>query len=170
MTSERLHAALEAGTWDLHWSIKDSFLAYFHALPERKIELFDDASLEEQTGCLVFPFAGQQATSDGAVTRIEFSGDVRLQAHGGMLLVILMKPWIEISGNNIALSFVDLMAWPDTSRREIIGTLIDEIIEVSDNVLEIPVKLTTNAVEIFNNVYPAGTAMAPVRLISQISV
>lgn len=168
MTSEPLNAANQEGAWDLHWSIKDSFLNYFHALPDGKIELFHEASLEEQTGCLVFPFAGQQTTSEGATTRIEFSGDVRLQAHGGMLLVILMKPWIEISGNNIALSIVDLMAWPDTSRREVIGTSTDKIIEVSNSVFEIPVELTENAVEIFNNVYPAGTAMAPLRLVRQI--
>lgn len=143
---------------NLSWGIKNSFLNYIESLPDCRIATNDGSFRDEQTGAFVFPYTGRTEL-DGDDYRLEFAGDVRMQAHGGMLLIIFMNPWLTFSENGVELSVVDLMYWPDTSKREVLGT--SGAAEGS----EFPLALTASALETFNNVYQAGEPLAPAKLV-----
>ncbi|RSZ63828.1 hypothetical protein EAH68_06220 [Corynebacterium hylobatis] len=145
-------------TADLAWGIKHSFLGYLESLPDCMITTEDGASRDEATGAFVFPSA-RRIELDGNGYRLEFKGDVRIKAHGGMLLVIFMHPWLTFLDGRVELSVVDLMHWPDTSRREVLG--------ISDTThgTEFPLRLAESALETFNGVYQAGEPLDPVKLV-----
>lgn len=149
---------------DLAWGIKPSFLSYLEGLDDFVTVTDDGVYRDESSGAFIFPFASYAELPGGGV-RFEFKGDLRLKAHGGMLLVILMNPWLTMTDEGAELSVVDLMAWPDTSRRETIGVPAGKPEKLGDGVLEVPLQLAASGVEMFNNVYPAGTDLSPARLL-----
>lgn len=153
------------GLQNLSWGIKVSFLSYLEGLDDFAVVTNDEVRRDESTGAFVFPFAARTQLPGGG-HRFEFRGDLRLKAHGGMLLVIIMNPWLTMTHEGAELSVVDLMAWPDTSRREAIGISTKNPEDhVNNGVLEVPLQLTAAGVEMFNNVYPAGTDLAPARIV-----
>jgi hypothetical protein len=152
------------GPRHLGWGIKPSFLSYLDGLGDSVTVTNDGVSRDESSGAFIFPFDAYTELPGGGF-RLEFRGDLRLKAHGGMLLVILMNPWLTMTHEGAELSVVDLMAWPDTSRRETIGVSAGNPEEHGNGVLEVPLQLTANGVEMFNNVYPAGTDLSPARLL-----
>lgn len=152
--------ATEKMSGHLAWGVKTSFLAYLQGLEDLQITTNDGVRVNETGDLFTFPFAASTELSDGR-RRLEFDGDLRLKAHGGMLLVIFMKPWLEITPDGAELSVVDLMAWPDTSRREVIAVSTEEYRFAESSDFEIPMQLTAAGVETFNNVYPPGAALAP---------
>lgn len=145
-------------TATLSWGIKRSFLGYLEGLPDCMIATNDGASRNGSSGEFRFPFARRTELSGGD-HRLEFEGDVRIKAHGGMLLVIFMRPWLTFTDGRVELSVVDLMYWPDTSRREILGT------SETTQGTQFPLTLADTALETFNNVYQAGEPLDPVRLV-----
>ncbi|MCS5478136.1 HtaA domain-containing protein [Corynebacterium sp. YIM 101645] len=145
-------------TADLSWGIKRSFLGYLESLPDCLITTEGGADRDEASGAFRFQYA-RKTELDGGGHRLEFNGDVRIRAHGGMLLVIFMNPWLSFTGSRVELSVVDLMHWPDTSRREILG-----ISENTDGT-EFPLNLAESALETFNGVYPAGEPLDPAILV-----
>lgn len=147
----------------LDWGIKPSFLSYLQGLEDLHVTTNDGARVSELGESFIFPLAARRELSDGGI-RLEFNGDLRLKAHGGMLLVILMNPWLTITPDGVELSVVDLMAWPDTSRRESIAISDEGYRYAGNGDLDIPLRLTANGVETFNNVYPEGTVLAPARV------
>ncbi|MFH5824556.1 HtaA domain-containing protein [Georgenia sp. AZ-5] len=157
-------AGLGHGPRDLAWGIKPSFLSYLDGLGDSRIVTNGGVHPGEPGDAYVFPFVARTELSGGGV-RLEFGGDLRLTAHGGMLLVIFMNPWLTMTPEGAELSVVDLMAWPDTSQRETIGISAGDHQESGNGVLEVPLKLAASGVETFNNVYPAGTELAPARLL-----
>ncbi|AGN17746.1 hypothetical protein J433_00790 [Corynebacterium glutamicum MT] len=151
-------------TTALAWGIKKSFLGYLENLPDCMFAENDGASRDPDTGLFQFPFQRRVELDEGGY-RLEFSGDIRIKAHGGMLLVILMNPWLEINERGIELSVVDLMHWPDTSNREVIGHSPITVAPENLRSQEIPLILAESAVETFNNVYQPGEPLDPVVLI-----
>lgn len=145
-------------TASLSWGIKRSFLGYLESLPDCIIATNDGAYREESSGTFVFPYVGRTELGGGH-HRLEFKGDVRIRAHGGMLLVIFMDPWLTFTDGRVELSVVDLMHWPDTSRREVLG--VSDLVQGA----EFPLILAESALETFNNVYPAGVPLDPVKLL-----
>lgn len=141
----------------LAWGIKSSFLGYLESLPDCTIGTGGGAWRDAGTGRFHFPLAQRVELDDDGV-RLEYSGEVRIQAHGGMLLVILMNPWLSIGAGRTEFSTVDLMFWPDTSHREVLG------VSGITSGTEFPLTLAESAVETFNNVYPAGEPLDPVFL------
>ena len=141
----------------LAWGIKSSFLSYLESLPDCTVSTLDGAWRDATTGQFHFPLEQRVDLSDGGV-RLEFRGDVRIQAHGGMLLLILMSPWLSIGTDRTEFSVVDLMHWPDTSHREIMG------VSGTTSGPEFPLTLAESAVETFNSVYRAGEVLDPVIL------
>lgn len=144
-------------TASLSWGIKRSFLDYLESLPDCVIATNDGAYREDSSGVFVFPYVGRTELRGGH-HRLEFNGDVRIRAHGGMLLVIFMNPWLTFTDGGVELSVVDLMHWPDTSRREVLG--VSDLVQGT----EFPLTLAESALETFNNVYPAGVPLDPVKL------
>jgi hypothetical protein len=84
-----------------------------------------------------------------------------MRAHHGMLLVILMDPWLTETEDGIELSVVDLTAWPDTSRRQVLGRgpAVPGLL-AGEGPVSVPLELAAESVELFNDVYPAGTPLA----------
>lgn len=146
----------------LSWGIRTSFMRYLHAIEDFKMGAADGASINDSADEFSFPGSTQTELANGGV-RLEFSGELRLQAHGGMLQVILMNPWLSFTPNGVELSVVDLMAWPDTSRRETIAVSPAEVAAVPLP-REIELVLTATGAETFNNVYLEGTPMLPAKL------
>jgi hypothetical protein len=153
-----------SGPRHLAWGIKPSFLSYLDGLGDSAIMTDGGVRRDESGEDFVFPFTGREELPGGGV-RLEFGGDLRLKAHGGMLLVIFMNPSLTLTSEGAELSVVDLMAWPDTSRRETIAVSAGEPNNLENGTLEVPLQLAANGVETFNNVYPAGTTLAPARLL-----
>jgi Htaa len=152
------------GPRNLEWGIKSSFLSYLDGLGDSVTVTNDGVRRDVSCDTFIFPFDAYTELPGGGF-RLEFRGDLRLKAHGGMLLVILMNPWLTMTHEGAELSVVDLMAWPDASRRETIGVSTGNPEERGSGVLEVPLQLTANGVDLFNNVYPAGTDLSPARLL-----
>ena len=151
-------------TKSLRWGIKDSFIAYLDSLPDASFRVEGGARETVIDGRRewVFPFVDSE--EGPSFTQLNFAGELRISAHGGALLVVLMRPGLRLMPDRAELSFVDLMRWPDTSQRELVGegAGVDPSTDAHD--VSVPLRLTVNAAEIFNGIYPAGTAMAPVIL------
>lgn len=145
------------GVQRLSWGIKRSFLNYVESLPDCMVTMDKGVVRNPQSGEFEFPLASREDLNEGY--RLEFGGDLRIKAHGGMLLVIFMDPWLTVTGSGVELSVIDLMHWPDTSRREVIGH------SPNPTGPEYPMVLAETAMETFNNVYQVGEALDPVRLV-----
>lgn len=151
--------------YQLSWGIKRSFLRYLESLPDCAIATNDGATRDGESGEFCFPFMAKTELDENSY-RLEFSGDARIKAHGGMLLVIFMNPWLTFTESSVEFSVVDLMAWPDTSQREVLGVSpLGASTEPEASVAtEFPLRLAESAVETFNNVYQAGEPLEPVKL------
>ncbi|QCU79589.1 hypothetical protein E7744_14805 (plasmid) [Citricoccus sp. SGAir0253] len=161
-TTARQDALAEESAQCLSWSIKASFLQYLDTIEDFSIDARDGARHDTGSRSFLFPLTAREALLQGGV-RLKFGGQVRLKAHGGMLLLILMDPWLELSAAGTELSVVDLMSWPDTTRRELIGWSAERPLAAGRELVEVPLQLADSGVEMFNGVYPAGTDLAPAR-------
>lgn len=154
---------------DLVWGVKDTFIEYISSLPDGVIAPFGGAEeySEAAHNEWLFPFTRQEA--EGSSLRVEFGGELRIRAHHGMLLVILMSPWLTFSGNEATLSVVDVAAWPDMTQRQAIarGPVSWGTDTTGDTDVSVSLSLSDEAVELFNEVYAPGTALAPARLVAR---
>ena len=154
---------------DLVWGVKDTFVGYISSLSDGVIAPFGGAEEYLPAGGneWLFPFTRQEA--EGSSLRVEFGGELRIRGHHGMLLVILMTPWLTFSGDEAALSVVDVAAWPDMTQRQVIarGPVSRESDTTGNAGAKISLSLTDDAVELFNEVYAPGTALAPARLVAR---
>jgi len=152
---------------DLVWGVKDSFVEYISSLPDGVIAPFGGAEEYPQAGHKewLFPFTRQE--TEGGSVRIEFGGELRIRGHHGMLLVILMTPWLTFSGDEAALSVVDVAAWPDMTQRQVIarGPVTWGSDTTGNADVQVSLSLSDEAVELFNEVYTPGTSLAPARLV-----
>ncbi|MEV7646857.1 HtaA domain-containing protein [Arthrobacter sp. NPDC089319] len=154
------------GDRDLVWSVKDTFIRYIGSLPDGTLTPLNGAEPFSTAGGPEwrFPYVGQSADDDELTLR--YQGELRISGHNGMLLVILMDPWLTFTATETQLSVVELMSWPDTSVREVIATgpaCSDGYMDAAGQ--GFPLGLTATAVELFNNVYAAGTPLGPARLV-----
>lgn len=153
-------AALVAGG-DMVWEVKPSFISYIRSLEDGEIVPSDGAepAAAPDVGWR-FPFVRER--QEGPARTLEFRGQLRISAHGGMLLLILMDPWLTFTGDKMVLSVVDLMRWPDRSVRQALGIGPTPAKTVPGSGLpDIRLQLAAGAEELFNGVYPAGTDLAP---------
>jgi hypothetical protein len=154
---------------DLVWGVKDTFIEYVSSLSDGVISPFGGAEEFPQAGHneWVFPFTRQEA--DDSTLRVEFGGELRFRGHHGMLLVILMTPWLTFSGDEATLSVVDVAAWPDMTQRQVIarGHVSWGSDTTGNTDVSVTLSLTEDAVELFNEVYAPGTALAPARLVAR---
>ncbi|OAV51044.1 HtaA domain-containing protein [Enteractinococcus helveticum] len=148
---------MKGNVLNLLWGIKRSFLGYLERLPDCMIATNEGVRRDSETGDFIFPLEERQELASGGY-RWKFGGDLRIQAHGGMLLVIFMNPWLTVTDTGTELCVIDPMHWPDTSQREVLG------VSQETSGSEFPLVLAEEALETFNNVYPAGESLAPVRL------
>ena len=149
----------------LSWGIKQSFNQYVDATRDGQRGAGAGAT-EMPDGTFFFELA--DATEFDPATGlgiIKYQGDVRYKAHGGVLFVMIVDPWLEFGRNGAELSVVNTEHWPQRDNRMVLATL-----EPSEALLGLPpgwaclqALITPSGVELFNNVYAPGEALDPVR-------
>lgn len=154
---------LPAVNYGLRWGIKDSFVAYIGRMPDGKVSVGAGA-YHTETGAFAYsPVQSARRTDlDGVEARIwEFAGDVRFGGHFGMLFVRIASPTIAVRGGVGELTVADPYA-REEEKRQVLATVRLEPVEADEGLVEWrsnEVRLHESAVEVFNEVYPAGEAL-----------
>ena len=145
----------------LQWGVKESFRRYVEAAGG-KIEVLDGAE-RAADGTFVFPAAPSSDLRLGAGGKPEgagaFLGQVRFEAHGGMLSVKLVAPALEIGPSEMVLSVAD-----ERGDRLPIAKLDISSTNAEDGGLAVPAKVTLDGMYLLGDHYPPGTVLDPVRL------
>lgn len=149
------------------WGVKDSFLNYLLRLPgSRQKTGFGAGRLD--TGEFFFSLDDESSFDRSSHTGLlKFSGLVHLTAHGGMLNVQLINPWLEISGQDAVLSVIDRQQSLDPDARiELVSIELPTPTTDGETVMwaAAGTRLSAPAVALFNDVYSAGEAFDPLTL------
>ncbi|WP_397399537.1 HtaA domain-containing protein [Phenylobacterium sp.] len=148
----------------LHWGVKTSFRGYV-AMMGGVTEVGGGADIAPDGG---FTFAAAPDSDlglavDGSLTgQGRFLGEVRFEAHGGMLKVFLADPAIEISETGAVLTVADSAA--RTRRVEIAKLDLAAITGGEPSETLIPASLTMDGSFVLGDHYPPTTALDPARL------
>jgi hypothetical protein len=147
----------------LTWGVKQSFRAYVESAGG-VIEVGAGATRAEDGG---FSFAaapgdGLKLGSDGRPEGTGgFVGEVRFEAHGGMLKVFLADPAIEVGPAGASITVADSAA----RDRRVEFALLDLAAATRDgDALVIPAKLSRDGWRVLGDHYAPMTALDPVRL------
>jgi hypothetical protein len=148
----------------LSWGLKQSFRAYVEGAGG-SIETGEGVE-RSADGAFVFPPApgeGLELGMDGKPQGVgRFVGEVRCEAHGGMLKVFLADPSVEIGPAGAVLTVADT---PARDRRVELAQLDLAAATVGDDgELVIPAKLSRDGWQVLGDHYPPSTPLDPVRL------
>jgi hypothetical protein len=148
----------------LSWGLKQSFRAYVESAGGS----IDTAGGAERTadGAFAFSAAGGEGLTLGADGKLQgggrFVGEVRCQAHGGMLKVFLADPGVEIGPAGAVVTVADT---PARDRRVELAELdLAAATIADDDEWVIPAKLARDGWQVLGDHYPASTPLDPVRL------
>lgn len=144
----------------LEWGVKQSFRGYVEAMGG----VIETSGGAARTAEGVFVFAASDgnalAVADGALRgQGVFQGDVRFEAHGGMLNVRLAGFGLEIGPSGAFLTIAD------GPRRARIAELDLAASLEEGGALTVPATATLDTYSIVGDHYPPGTPLDPVRLV-----
>jgi len=143
----------------LVWALRGSFRRYLRTLA-RGSETTSDGAGQLPDGRLYFPIADSalQATGDGSVA---CGGSARFLGHAGFIDVTLTRPAITFDGG---VGVLTVEARPDI-RLPLVDLRIAGRV-AADGMLRITAdtRLREEAVELFDEVYPAGAEFDPLEL------
>jgi hypothetical protein len=147
----------------LVWGVKQSFRAYV----EGAGGVIEAGGGATRTGDGGFSFAA--ATGSGLTLGADgrpvgtggFVGEVRFEAHGGMLKVFLADPAVEIGPEGAAITVADS---PARDRRVELALLDLTAVTQDGDSLVIPTKLSRDGWRVLGDHYPQMTPLDPVRL------
>jgi hypothetical protein len=148
----------------LEWGVKQSFRTYVEGAGGL-IEIGDGVE-RAPDGAFVFAAAPGEGLTWGADGRPEgrglFVGEIRFDAHGGMLKVFLADPAVEIGASGAAITVADSPA----RDRRIELALLDLAAAKPGEEGEwiIPARLSKDGWQILGDHYPSMTPLDPVRL------
>lgn len=148
----------------LSWGVKQSFRNYVEG-SGGTIEAGLGAERDADGG-FVFagvPGKGLSRGADGAPQgKGVFSGEVRFQAHGGMLSVYMADPAIEIGDTG---AFITVADDPDRIRRVPLAKLdMAKAVKGDDGVLTIPAVMSMEGWQVLGDHYLPMTPLDPVRV------
>ena len=149
----------------LHWGVKQSFRGYV-AMMGGVTEAGGGVEIAADGG-FTFATAPDSDLAVGPYGSLSgqgrFLGEVRFEAHGGMLKVFLADPMLEIGASGASLTVADSAA---RTRRVEIARLDLAAMTTGDvgNVV-IPTALSIDGSFLLGDHYPPTTALDPVRLI-----
>jgi len=148
----------------LTWGLKQSFRAYVEAAGG-VIETAEGAE-RDADGAFVFQAAAGEGLTLGADGKPEgvgrFVGEVRCEAHGGMLKVFLADPSVEIGPAGAVISVADTKA---RDRRVELAVLDLAAATIADDgAWVIPAKLSRDGWQVLGDHYPQSTPLDPVRV------
>lgn len=147
----------------LDWGLKQSFRSYVEGAGGA-IEVGGGAA-RDADGAFQFAAAPGEALSLGADGKLEgvgrFVGEVRCEAHGGMLKVFLADPAVEVGEAGAVLTAADSAA---RDRRVALADLDLAAAKTENGALVIPTRLARDGWRIMGEHYPQGTPLDPLRL------
>jgi Htaa len=149
---------------ELSWGLKQSFRAYVEGAGGA-IETGEGARRADD-GAFTFPAAPGEGLKLGADGKPEgvgrFVGEVRCEAHGGMLKVFLADPSVEIGPAGAVVTVADTRA---RDRRVELAQLDLATATIADEgEWVISAKLSRDGWQVLGDHYPAATPLDPVRL------
>jgi Htaa protein len=140
----------------LTWGIKQSFRAYVRSSGGA---VGVAAPAEPVDDVFAFPRA---ETDQSPADEVRFGGGVRFDAHGGMLSVALLEPWLVLGPSGGEVTVVDTDYLPDLSRRLTIARLVGEPSVDEAGRVAMGAALTAQGSRLLGDVYPAQTVLDPV--------
>jgi Htaa len=149
---------------ELSWGLKQSFRAYVEGAGGA-IETGEGAQ-RAADGAFTFaaaPGEGLKLGVDGKPEGVgRFLGEVRCEAHGGMLKVFLADPSVEIGPAGAVLAVADTRA---RDRRVVLAQLdLAAATTTADGELVIPTKLSRDGWQVLGDHYLPATPLDPLRL------
>lgn len=151
-------------TATLTWGLKQSFRAYVEGAGGA-IETGEGAR-RSADGAFLFPAApgeGLRLGADGKPQGVgRFAGEVRCEAHGGMLKVFLADPSVEIGPTRAVIAVADTRA--RDRRVELAHLDLAAATIADDGAWVIPAKLSRDGWQVLGDHYPPSTPLDPVRL------
>ena len=148
----------------LFWGLKQSFRAYVEGAGGA-IETGEGAQ-RSPDGAFTFsaaPGEGLQRGVDGRPQGVgRFVGEVRCEAHGGMLKVFLADPSVEIGPAGAVVSVADTRA--RNRRVELAELDLANATVGDDGEWVIPARLSRDGWQVLGDHYPPSTPLDPVRL------
>ena len=152
------------GAATLSWGLKQSFRAYVEGAGGA-IETGAGAQ-RSADGAFTFPAAPGGSLTLGADGKPEgfggFTGEVRCEAHGGMLKVFLADPGVEIGSAGAVVTVADTRA--RDRRVELAQLDLAAATIADDGAWVIPAKLSRDGWQVLGDHYPPSTPLDPVRL------
>ncbi|MGD6979063.1 MULTISPECIES: HtaA domain-containing protein [Citricoccus] len=161
--SDPAESALRAG---LSWGVKGSFTRYVASMPDGRYGAGHGAT-ETADGAFFFELDDASGYDPRAQEGlVKYRGDVRFKAHGGMLFVMIVDPWLEFHEDGVLLTVVDAERWPDRDHRITLATLRPD--ERGSRGLPPgwrcqEARLSAEGAAVFNDVYPVGEVLEPAR-------
>ncbi|MDT2005561.1 hypothetical protein FXW78_13850 [Rhodococcus opacus] len=150
-----------APTGTLAWAVRGSLVRYVTLVARGECTI-EGGVPEGEDGQFVFPL--RRAVQEGDDWRLSFAGSVHFIAHHGLLDILIMDPELVIGPEGGVLATrisgdadepIAVVSTGPASRAYSGGELV---------LPEVPTQLVTAGVELFGNVYPEGTDMAPLRV------
>jgi hypothetical protein len=148
----------------LSWGLKQSFRAYVEGAGGA-IETSGGAERADDGTFAFIAESGRGLTLDenGKLQGVaRFTGEVRCEAHGGMLKVFLADPSLEIGPTGGVIAVADSHARDhrvELAQLDLAAATIDD-----DGALVIPAKLARDGWRVLGDHYPPLTPLDPVRL------
>jgi hypothetical protein len=149
----------------LEWGLKQSFRAYVEAAGGSIAT--GEGATRTADGAFAFAAApGDAGLTLGAGGKPEgaarFVGEVRCEAHGGMLKVFLADPAVEIGADGAAITVAETAA---RDRRVALAVLdLEAATKGDDGALVIPTRLAMDGWRVLGDHYPPNTPLDPVRV------
>jgi hypothetical protein len=148
----------------LEWGVKQSFRGYVEGAGGT-IEAHTGAERADD-GTFVFtavPGAGLRRGADGQLQGTgRFNGEVRFEAHGGMLQVLLADPAVEIGPDGATITVADSH---ERDRRLALAVLDLAAATEEGGAVVIPTKLSRDGWQILGDHYAPMTPLDPVRIV-----
>lgn len=150
----------------LLWAFKPSFVNYVARTPDGRAYLSGGVTANESNE-LLFELENHAAPSaDGdAAHTFTFRGDVRFQAHLGMLFVRIAEPQVTLRGDEGELTVIDSES-ADGGRVRLVTFSVSGP-EISDSLQRwdaADVRLADEGVPFFGDTYEAGEPFAPLTI------
>jgi hypothetical protein len=147
----------------LEWGLKQSFRAYVEGAGGSIA--VGEGTTRTADGAFAFAAAPGDAgltVADGKPTGTgRFVGEVRCEAHGGMLKVFLADPAVEIGPDGGVITVWDTAG---RDRRVELAVLDLDVATTEGDALVIPTKLARDGWQVLGDHYPPMTPLDPVRL------
>lgn len=149
---------------ELTWGLKQSFRAYVEAAGG--VIATGDGAQRDASGAFVFPAApndGLSLNADGKLDGVgRFLGQVRCEAHGGMLKVFFADPSVEIGPDGAVIAVTDTSVADRRVELAVLDVAAATVAE--DGAWLIPAKLSRDGWQVLGDHYPQSTPLDPVRL------